>query len=173
MIKQFLEIGQIVSTHGIKGELRVQPWCDTPEFMKKFKTLYFDADGKQAVRVLSCRPHGNIVILALEGVDSVEKAQSMKNRLLFMNRDDARLKKGQYFIQDLLDCTVIDADDDKKVYGVITDVSQTGANDVWHITDKDKNEYLIPAIPPVVIDTDVVSGVIRIRPMKGIFDDAD
>lgn len=173
MIKQFLEIGQIVSTHGIKGELRVQPWCDTPEFMKKFKTLYFDADGKQAVRVLSCRPHGNIVILALEGVDSVEKAQSMKNKLLFMNRNDARLKKGQYFIQDLLDCTVVDADDDKKVYGVITDVSQTGANDVWHITDKDKNEYLIPAIPPVVIDTDVVSGVIRIRPMKGIFDDAD
>lgn len=173
MIKQFLEIGQIVSTHGIKGELRVQPWCDTPEFMKKFKTLYLDADGKNAARVLSCRPHGNIVILALEGVDSVEKAQSMKNRLLFMNRNDARLKKGQYFIQDLLDCTVVDADDGDKIYGVITDVSQTGANDVWHITDKNGKEYLIPAIPPVVIETDVVSGIIKIRPMKGIFDDED
>ncbi|MCI6770364.1 MAG: PRC-barrel domain-containing protein, partial [Oscillospiraceae bacterium] len=92
---------------------------------------------------------------------------------LFMNRDDAGLKKGQYYIQDLLDCTVVDADNEDKVYGVLSDVSQTGANDVWHITDKDKNEYLIPAIPPVVIDTDVVSGVIKIRPLKGIFDDED
>ena len=173
MIKQFLEIGQIVSTHGIKGELRVQPWCDSPEFMKKFKTLYFDRDGKTAKKVLSCRPHGNIVILSLEDVDSVEKAQALRNRVLYMNRDDARLKNGQYFIQDLLDCTVVDADDGERVYGVISDVSQTGANDVWHITDKDGNEYLIPAIPPVVIDTDVESGIIQIRPLKGIFDDED
>ncbi|MGN1195419.1 MAG: ribosome maturation factor RimM [Acutalibacteraceae bacterium] len=173
MIKQFLEIGQIVSTHGIKGELRVQPWCDSPEFMKKFKTLYFDKQGKTEKKVLSCRPHGNIVILSLEGVDSVEKAQVLKNKVLFMNRDDAKLKKGQYYIQDLLDCTVVDADDEEKVYGIITDVSQTGANDVWYITDKDKNEYLIPAIPTVVIDTDIVSGIIKIRPLKGIFDDED
>lgn len=173
MIKQFLEIGQIVSTHGIRGELRVQPWCDSPEFLKKFKTLYFDKDGKTAKKVLSCRPHGNIVIVALEGIDSIEKAQELKNTVLFMNRDDARLKKGQYYIQDLLDCTVVDADDEEKIYGIITDVSQTGANDVWYITDKDKNEYLIPAIKSVVIDTDVVSGIIKIRPMKGIFDDAD
>ena len=173
MIKQFLEIGQIVSTHGIRVELRVQPWCDSPEFLKKFKTLYFDKDGKTAKKVLSCRPHGNIVIVALEGIDSIEKAQALKNTVLFMNRDDARLKKGQYYIQDLLDCTVVDADDEEKIYGIITDVSQTGANDVWYITDKDKNEYLIPAIKSVVIDTDVVSGIIKIRPMKGIFDDAD
>lgn len=173
MIKQFLEIGQIVSTHGIRGELRVQPWCDSPEFLKKFKTLYFDKNGKTAKKVLSCRPHGNIVIVALEGIDSIEKAQALKNTVLFMNRDDARLKKGQYYIQDLLDCTVVDADDEEKIYGIITDVSQTGANDVWYITDKDKNEYLIPAIKSVVIDTDVVSGIIKIRPMKGIFDDAD
>ena len=173
MIKQFLEIGQIVSTHGIRGELRVQPWCDSPEYLKKFKTLYFDKDGKTAKKVLSCRPHGNIVIVALEGIDSIEKAQALKNTVLFMNRDDARLKKGQYYIQDLLDCTVVDADDEEKIYGIITDVSQTGANDVWYITDKEKNEYLIPAIKSVVIDTDVVSGIIKIRPMKGIFDDAD
>ena len=112
MIKQYLEIGQIVSTHGIKGELRVQPWCDSPEFMKKFKTLYFDKDGKTAKKVLSCRPHGNIVILSLEGIDSVEKAQALRNTVLFMNRDDAGLKEGQYYIQDLLDCTVIDADNE-------------------------------------------------------------
>lgn len=172
MIKQYLEIGQIVSTHGIKGELRVNPWCDSPEFFKKFKTLYFDKNGEEQARVLSCRPHGNVVILMLDGIDSVEKAQKNRNRVLFMNRDDAELPDGQYYIQDLLDCEVFDADDESRRYGVITDVSQTGANDVWHITDGGR-EYLIPAIPSVVCETDVKAGVIKIRPLRGIFEDED
>jgi 16S rRNA processing protein RimM len=86
-----------------------------------------------------------------------------------MKRSDAKLPEGTWFIQELIDCTVIDADDENKVYGILSDVSETGANDVWHIKQGDK-EYLIPAIPPVVISTDVVEGIIKIRPLKGIFD---
>ncbi|MCM1363952.1 MAG: ribosome maturation factor RimM [Faecalibacterium sp.] len=173
MLKKYLEIGQIVSTHGIKGEVRVQPWCDSPEFMKKFKTLYFDKNGENSISVKSCRPHGNIVILMLDGIDTVEKAQKLRNKVLFMNRKDAKLPKGDYFIQDLIDCTVVDADDETIKYGILTDVSETGANDVWHITDENGREYLIPAIKQVVIDTDVEMGIIKIRPLKGIFDDED
>ena len=79
-------------------------------------------------------------------------------------------KEKTWFIQELIDCTVIDADDENRTYGVISDVSQTGANDVWHIKKEDK-EYLIPAIPSVVVSTDVVEGVVKIRPLKGIFED--
>lgn len=171
MIKPYLEIGKIVSVHGLKGEVRVQPWCDSGEFMNKFKTLYFDKNGEKSIKVLSCRPHGNIVILKLEGIDTPEKAQSMRGKILFMNRADARLKKGQYFIADLIGCKVYDADDEAKQYGIIADVSQTGANDVWHIKDENKKEYLIPAIPSVVIDTDVENGIVKIRPLRGIFDE--
>ena len=76
-------------------------------------------------------------------------------------------------MQELFGCRVIDADDEGKVYGTLTDVSETGANDVWHIKSDEGKEYLIPAIPPVVIDVDVAEGIIKIRPLRGIFDDED
>lgn len=169
MIKEYLEIGKITSTHGIKGEMRVQPWCDTPEYMKSFKTLYLDKKGEKPIAVKS-RPNGNMVIMKIQDVDTVESAAEYRNKIIYMKRSDAKLPDGTWFIQELIDCTVIDADDEDIVYGVISDISQTGANDVWHIK-KDDKEYLIPAIPDVVIDTDVVKGIIKIRPLKGIFDD--
>lgn len=169
MIKEYLEIGKITSTHGIKGEMRVQPWCDTPEYMKNFKTLYLDKKGEKPITVKS-RPNGNMVIMKIQGVDTVESAAEYRNKVIYMKRSDAKLPDGTWFIQELIDCTVIDADNEGIVYGAISDVSQTGANDVWHIK-KDDKEYLIPAIPDVVIDTDVVKGIIKIRPLKGIFDD--
>ncbi|MBQ7006102.1 MAG: 16S rRNA processing protein RimM [Clostridia bacterium] len=172
MIKEFLEIGKITGTHGIKGEMRVHPWCDSPEFMSSFKTLYLDRKGEKPLKV-KCRPHGNMVILRAEGIDRVEDAARYREKVLFMKRSDAKIPEGHYFIQELIDCRVIDADDEGRIYGTLTDVSMTGANDVWHITDENKREYLIPAIPPVVIDTDVVKGIIKIRPLKGIFDDED
>ncbi len=173
MIKEYLEIGRIVGTHGVKGELRVQPWCDSPEYFRNFKTLYRDNKGVQAVKVLKSRTHGGIVLLSLEGVSSIEDAAPLRGKVLFMRRADAPLPDGHYFISELTDCTVVDADDEGKEYGVLTDVSQTGANDVWHIEDKLGREYLLPAIPDVVINVDIVSGIIKIRPLKGIFDDED
>ena len=171
MIKQYLELGKIVSTHGIKGEVRFNPWCDSPDFVKKFKTLYFDNKGEKSVKVITARPHGNVAILMLEGVDTVEKAQALRNTVLYMKRSDAKLPKGTWFIQELFDCTVIDDNTDEKL-GVICDVSETGANDVWHIKTE-KTEVLIPAIKEVVISVDVESGIIRINPIKGLFDDED
>lgn len=173
MIKNFLEAGQIVGTHGVRGELRVNPWCDSPEFLKDFKTLYFDADGKNEVKVRSCRPHGNVALLSLDGVDNVESAAALRGKMLYMRRSDAKLSEGSYFIAELIGCNVIDADDINIIYGTLADVSRTGANDVWHIMSPDGKEYLIPSIPSVVIETDVRDGIIRIRPIKGIFDDAD
>lgn len=173
MLKKYLETGKIVSTHGIRGEVRVDPWCDGPEFLKRFKTLYFDKNGQKAVRVLSCRPHGNIVILHLEGIDSIEQASLLRGKVLYMNREDAKLPEGKYFIQDLIGCLVVDADDEKKVYGRLSDVSETGANDVWHVKDENGKEFLLPAIPSVIVETDVQNEVVKIRPLRGIFDDED
>ncbi len=169
MIKEYLEIGKITGTHGIKGEMRVQPWCDTPDFMKKFKTLYLDKKGEKPIKV-SCRPNGHMVIMKAQGIDTIEEASKYREKVLYMKRSDAKLPEGSCFIQELIDCKVIDADDESISYGTLTDVSETGANDVWHITNE-KGEYLIPAIPLVVIDTDVAAGIIKIRPLKGIFDD--
>lgn len=172
LIKDYLEIGEIVGTHSIHGEVRLNPWCDSPGFVKKFKTLYFDNEGKNAVAVKSARPHGNVVLLKLEGADTVEQAQKLRGKILWMRRKDAKLPKGSYFIAELIGCKVYDAENKEICYGELTDVSETGANDVWHITNS-KGEYLIPAIPDVVIDTDVENNNILIKPLKGIFDDED
>lgn len=170
MIKDYLETGKITSTHGIKGEVRVEPWCDSPEFLKKFKVLYFDSKGEKSVKI-AIRPHGHMAIAKIEGIDTVEEASKLRNKVLYMKRSDARLPKGKYFIAELIDCKVIDADNEEKVYGILSDVSETGANDVWHIKGEDSKEYLIPAIPSVVISTDVEAGIIKIRPLRGIFED--
>lgn len=171
MIKDFLAVGQIVGTHGVRGELRVNPWADSPEFLKQFKTLYYDEKGEKAVKVISARPHGNIVLMKIEGVESVEAASALRNRRLYMRRADAKLKDGVYFIEELIGCEVLDAEIEGKRYGTVCDVSETGANDVWHIRDDAGKEYLIPAVPSVVIETDVEKNRVLISPMKGIFDD--
>ena len=173
MIKNFLEIGEIVGTHGIRGEMRVNPWCDSPDFVCKFKTLYYDSNGSCAAQIKSARPHGNIVLLTVSGIDTVEAAQKMRGKILYMKRSDAKLPEGTYFIAELIGCKVYDADNPEKIYGTLSDVSETGANDVWHIKDESGKEYLIPSIPDVVIETDVAADRIVIRPLKGIFDDED
>lgn len=170
MIKEFLEVGQIVGTHGVRGELRLNPWADSPEFLKQFKTLYYDGKGEKSVKVIAARPHGNVVILKLDGIETVEAASAMRNRVMYIRRADAKIADGSYFIEELIGCKVFDADDESICYGTLDDVSETGANDVWHIKN-DGREYLIPAIPDVVINADVANDRIIIRPLRGIFDD--
>ncbi len=168
--KQFLEIGQIVSTHGLKGDVRVDPWCDGPEFVCEFDTLYLK-DGS-TVEVERARVQKNVAVLKLKGVDSVEQADLMRRTVLYINRDDVELDDDVFFIQDILGCEVRDADSDT-VYGKVTDVIKTGANDVYQVTDEGGKNYLVPVIDDVVIATDINEGVITIRPLKGIFDDED
>ncbi len=173
MIKQFLELGQIVGTHGIHGEVKVNPWCDDAEFAKRFKKVYLKNGDYEAVKVLSCRHHKNQILMLLEGFGSIEAAESLRNRLLYIARGDAKLEDGVWFIEELIGCSVLDADDNTRCYGELTDVSKTGANDVWEITSPDGKQYLIPAIKDVVINADVMNNTVYIRPLKGIFNDAD
>lgn len=170
MIKQYLEAGQITGTHAIKGEVRFNAWCDGIEFLQKFKKLYLDENGKDFLSVSSIREHGNVLIIKFKNVNSVDEALALKNKILYIKRNDANIENGRYFIAELIDCKVIDANDENIVYGKISDVSSTGANDVWHIKKGDK-EYLIPAIPDIISSVDVKEGIIKITPLKGIFDD--
>ena len=151
-IKQFLEAGQIVGTHGVRGEVRVQPWCDSPAFLARFQTLYFD-EGRTPVKV-KARAHKNVVLMALEGVATAQEASVLRGRVLYLDRADVELPEGSFFIQDLIGLRVVDGDDGRE-YGVLTQVTETGANDVYHIRFADGKERLIPAIPQVVLDIDL------------------
>jgi 16S rRNA processing protein RimM len=171
MIKKFLETGKIVGTHGVRGMVRVQPWCDDSEFLTGFKFVYTDAEGKNKLKILSAKPHGNVVLMAIDGVNSIEDAERLRGKVIYINRKDVNLPEGRYFISDILNSTVFDADSGE-ILGELTDVSETGANDVWHIV-KDGKEYLIPAIDDVIVDVKVEENKVVIRPLKGIFDNED
>lgn len=162
-----LETGKIVSVFGIKGEVKVQPWCDTPDFLCEFDTLYYKSG--TPVEIERSRVAKNIVVMKIKGVDTVEDAQKIRNRVLYINRDDVELDEGCYFISDLIGLKVVDADSGR-VYGELADVSETGANDVYHIKAQDGKMYYIPAIPQVIAETDIGGGVMKITPLEGLFD---
>ena len=106
-MKQFLEIGKIVATRGVRGEVRVQPWSDSPEFLCEFDMLYLD-EGKKTIEIERSFVQKNVVVMKLKGIDTVEKAQEMRNSILYMDRDDVELPEGSYFVQDLIGLSVID-----------------------------------------------------------------
>ncbi len=171
MLQQYLEAGKIVGTHGVKGELRVEPWCDSPAFLKRLKTLYWKQGGELApVAVRSARVHKNLLLVVLEGVTSIEQADVLRGRVLYLDRKDVRLPKDRFFIADLMGVEAFDADTGR-CYGKVTEVFKTGANDVYQITDDAGKNYLIPVVEHVVIETDIEGRRISIRPIKGIFDD--
>lgn len=166
----YLEAGQIVGTHGVRGEVRVQPWCDSPEQLGKMKTLYWDEQGTQPVK-MRARAHKTIALVTIDGVTTVEQAQALRGKMLYAHRDDFRLPKDRYFVRDLLGLRVVDVDSGEE-YGTVSDVSQTGANSVYHLKTP-KGEVLMPAIPLVIKEMDIDGGVIKITPIGGLFDDED
>lgn len=168
-MKQFLETGKITGTHGVKGEVRVQSWADSPEFLAEFDELYLDK-GEKKIEITAARVHKNMIIMKIRGVDSIEDADKLREKVLYIDRDDVELEEGAYFIQDLIGLDVLD-DDTGEHIGRIDEVSETGANDVYHIKTDDCKVYLIPAIPDVVKDISLDDGVMRIFKMKGLFDE--
>lgn len=166
---EYLEIGQVVGTHGVRGELRVDPWCDSPAVLATVKTLYADAQGNGKWSV-KARPHKRIALMKIHGVDTVEDAERLRGQVLYVKRGDLKLADGAYFICDLIGMQVVDADSGEE-YGTITEVSSTGSNDVYHMQATDGREILIPAIPAIIASIDVESDTMRIVPMKGLFDD--
>ncbi|MDE6538895.1 MAG: ribosome maturation factor RimM [Ruminococcus sp.] len=165
MKKEYLEAGKIVNTHGIKGEVKIMPYTDVPELLCEFDRLFLN---KQEIFIERSRVAKNMVIAKFEGVDTPEQAEKLRNKILYMHRDDLELDDDTYFIQDLIGIEVRDAETGV-IYGKIVDVMQTGANDVYVITGSDK-EYLIPAIADVVVSTDIDNNVMTIKVLNGLFD---
>ena len=99
MKNKFLEAGQIVNTHGIRGEVKIMPWCDGPDFLKAFHTLYIDGTPHT---VEASRVHKNMLLCKLKGIDDVSAAQVYKNKVVSIDRDSAPIAKDRVFIADLI-----------------------------------------------------------------------
>ena len=164
-----IETGKIVNTHGIRGELKIQPWADGPESLTGLSVLYLDAAGTRPLEIERARVHQGNVICKFRGVDSIESAQAYKGRIVYTDKDERSLAPGEYYIADVIGLTVVDADTGEE-YGRLTDVYQAPANDAYEIELASGRRVLFPAIRDVVIETDIRAGLMRVRPIAGMFD---
>ena len=165
MKQQYLEVGKITNVHGLMGEVRVQPWADSPDFLCRFKTLYVD-ETHWPIQVERARVHKNMVILKLEGITDVNGALALRNAILYIDRKDADLPEGSFFLADLMGMEVRNAKDGA-VLGKIADVLTLPANNVYVVRGGER-EWMIPAVPEFVLHTDADNGVITVRLIEGM-----
>ena len=170
-MQDYLEICRIVATHGVRGEMKAELYCDSAAFLAKAKTLYWDAQGQRPVNIRGVRAQGNVILLRLDGITDMDAARAQVGRVYYLAKADARLPKGRYFIDDLLDCEVADADTGR-VYGRLTNVEHPAAQDIYTVTDAAGEEHMLPAVPEFVKTIDMENRRILITPIEGMFTDA-
>lgn len=159
-MEKFLAVGQIINTHGLKGELKIYPLTDDIRRFRKLEKVFIDGVEK---KVVWCKLQTDRVILKIEGIDSIEQAQKYKDKYVEIAREDAvPLEEGTYFVADLIGCTVYDTEG--RNLGVVYDVLKTGSNDVYWI--KEGKELLIPALRDIVVEVDVEHSKIVIKPVE-------
>lgn len=164
MEKQFLETGEVVSTHGIQGEIKILPWADSPEFLLDFKTLYLNG---KPYSVLSSRVHKTCVLAKLQGIDTPEQATLLRGQVVSVDRSGLSLPEGTVFIADLIGCRVIDEEENE--IGKIKDVLTMPSSDVYVIEGKKK--YMIPAVKEFIREINVAEGFVRVHLIEGMATD--
>ena len=166
-MEQFLQVGVISSTHGIRGEVKVFPTTDDPMRFKKLKKVLLDT-GRERVEleVQSVRFFKQFAIVKFKGIDNINDIERYKGKGLFVPREDAvPLGEDEYYIADLIGMEVFTEDGH---FGVVKDVMETGANEVYIVESNEHGEVLIPAIRQCVLDVNVEEKKMKIRLMDGL-----
>ena len=159
---EFLEAGEIVSTHGVRGEMKVLPWADGPDFLCEFDRVRI---GGKDYNVENCRVQKTCNLLKIEGIDTMEAAQAMRGKTVEIYRCDA--PEGLIFAVELMGMTVLC---DGKEIGKITDVLDYPGNKVYVV--KGEKEYMIPAVKAFILDTDMEKEIMQVRLIEGMENDA-
>lgn len=159
--KQFVEAGRIVNTHGIAGEVKIEVWLDSPQFMKRCGALVVNG-GKQ--KILSAREHKGFLLAKLDGVDDVSAAMALKGKTVYIDRDDAHLPQGAYFLQDIIGAEVVDEQGNS--VGMLAEIMETPASRIYVV--RGEREHMIPAVPEFILSTDAEAGVIKVHLIEGM-----
>ena len=149
--------------------MKLELWCDDIDYLKQFKTLYLDDNGNKSLELISARPQKSHAIVKFAEITSIDEAEKLKNSIVYCNRDDAEIDEDANYIQDLINCLVVHAENNDE-YGKVVDVQNYGASDILDVI-KDKKHQYIPVIPDIVKEIDTENEIIKIIPMKGLFDE--
>ena len=156
-----IEAGKIINTHGVRGEVKMEVWLDSPEFLRKFKRIFI---GEKELHLASAKVMKDFLIAKIEGVDDVNEAMKLKGREFSVARADAKLPKGRYFIQDILGARVLD--ETGKEIGVLEEVFESPAAPVYIV--RGETEHLIPAVPEFILSADPENMTVTVRLIEGM-----
>ena len=167
-MEEYFEIGQIVNTSGLKGEIKIKPFTDDITKFNDFKTIYVSVKKElKEFKIEKVRFSKNMVFLKLEGIDTIEEAENYRNLYIKRKRDkDEELEKDTYYIVDLIGCRVYT--DDQKELGEVIDVFSTGSNDVYVVKDDLGKQVLLPAIKEVIKNVDIENRTIIVHLLEGL-----
>lgn len=166
-MEQFLQVGVISSTHGIRGEVKVFPTTDDPLRFKKLKKVLLDTGREQLeLEVQSVKFFKQFVIVKFKGIDNINDIEMYKGKSLLIPREDAvALGEDEYYIADLIGMEVFT---EEGRFGVLKDVMETGANEVYIIASDEHGEVLVPAIRQCILDVDIKEKKMKIHLMEGL-----
>lgn len=169
--ERLLNVGKIVNTHGIRGELKVYPQTDFPDV--RFKpgsklTMYPPGSGAPVVvEVVSSRDQKKMFIVKLKGYDDINQVEKYKGwELKVSDAERVTLEEGEYYVRDIIGCEVVT--DEGQTLGTITDTLSPGANDIWVVKLPKGKELLLPVIDDVVLDVDIAARKVKVHLMEGL-----
>lgn len=169
-MEELLQVGAITSTHGVRGEVKVFPTTDDVKRFSQLKEVELEtAAGTTTLHIKGVKYFKQFAILKFEEYDSLNEVEAIKGKKLFVTRKNAvKLQKDEYFIADLIGMKVMDPD--SGLEGELTDVLQTGANDVYDITLSDGRSFLLPAISDCIRKVDMQESMITIHILEGLLE---
>lgn len=165
-----LQVGVITSTHGVRGEVKVFPTTDDPNRFKRLKEVILDTGKEELVlEIEGVKFFKQFVILKFKGFDNINDIEKYRQKSLYVTRKNAvRLRRDEYFIADLIGLKVLDEQEEQ--IGILKDVMETGANDVYIIDMTDGRELLLPTIKQCILNVDVENGFIQVHILEGLLD---
>ena len=175
-ISRFIECGKIINTHGCHGDVKAEPWTDTPRDLIDLGRVFFgEGEDKQEVKILrGSVMQGRFLMLTLEGVENMDAADALRGQVLYAAREDFHLAEGQYFLSDAIGLPVLDAREGREgvTLGVVEDIMPNAASHIYTVRTPDGGEVLVPAIPVFVAE--VIPGeCVRMTPIDGMFENQD
>ncbi len=169
-MEDLLQVGAIAQTHGIRGEVKVFPMTDDVRRFQKLKEIILDTGReKMTLEIEGVKYFKKFVILKFKGIDNINDIERYKGKALYVTRENAvKLGRDEYFIADLIGLAVYD--DQDQYLGVLTNVIETGANDVYEVKFEDGRQVLFPAIKQCILDVDLENRKMKVHIMDGLLD---
>ncbi len=167
-MEKYLEAGKLINTHGVRGEFKMDAWCDSLSDYLKVPAFYLKKEPEAILKIEKIRPFGKFLLVKFEGIDDMDSALKYKNKTIYVDREDLNLAEGAFFLADIIGLNAID-ENTGKVFGKVSDITDKGSGNLYEITLLSGGKCLVPAVDFFIRKIDLETGV-WINVIEGLCD---